>query len=56
MTYVVGIIGLGVLFALFTALRPSDGGCTGQCAGCTGDGSCASKETTVPNEDVRRLE
>ncbi|HEV8498762.1 MAG TPA: hypothetical protein VGQ56_17925 [Gemmatimonadaceae bacterium] len=40
MTVIVGVIGAAVLFGLFTVLRPSDNGCTGQCVGCTRDGKC----------------
>jgi attachment p12 family protein len=41
MTVIVGVIGAAVLFGLFTVLRPSDnGGCAGQCPGCTHDGKC----------------
>jgi hypothetical protein len=40
MTVIVGVIGAALLFGLFTMLRPSDDGCTGHCAGCTGDGTC----------------
>ena len=40
MTVIVGVIGAAVLFGLFTVLRPSDNGCTGQCPGCTQDAKC----------------
>lgn len=40
MTVVIGVIGTALLFGLFTMLRPSQRGCTGQCAGCTRDGAC----------------
>ena len=43
MTVIVGVIGAAVLFGLFTVLRPSDNGCTGQCVGCTRDGKCETK-------------
>jgi hypothetical protein len=42
MTVIIGVIGAGLLFGLYTLLRPSEGGCTGQCPGCTRDGSCES--------------
>ena len=45
MTVIVGVIGAAVLFGLFTLLRPNDrSGCTGNCAGCTRDGACETKE------------
>ena len=40
MIVIVGVIGAALLFGLYTMLRPSDGACTGHCAGCTGDGAC----------------
>jgi len=40
MTVIVGVLGAALLFGLYTALRPSDDGCTGQCVGCKGDGKC----------------
>jgi hypothetical protein len=44
MTVIVGVVGAAVLFGLYTALRPSETrGCTGHCAGCTGDGACESR-------------
>ena len=43
MTVIVGVIGAALLFAVFTVVRPSDNrGCTGHCAGCTGDSACES--------------
>lgn len=43
MTMVLGVVGAAVLFGLFSMLRPRDkAGCTGHCAGCTGDGACES--------------
>ena len=44
MTAIIGVIGAALLFGVFTLLRPRDnGGCTGGCAGCTGDGECENK-------------
>ena len=43
MTMLVGVIGAALLFGLFTMLRPSEKGCTGQCAGCTRNGACESE-------------
>lgn len=43
MTMIVGVIGAALLFGLFTMLRPSEKGCTGQCAGCTRNGACESE-------------
>lgn len=40
MTVIVGVIGAAVLFGVYTMLRPSETGCTGNCAGCTRDGAC----------------
>ncbi len=41
MKVVLGVMLAAVLFGLYTMLRPRDkGGCTGHCAGCTGDGTC----------------
>lgn len=42
---VVGVLGAALLFGVFTLLRPRDrgGSCTGNCAGCTRDGSCAKR-------------
>lgn len=40
MTAIVGVIGAALLFGIFSMLRPRDSACTGQCAGCTGDGAC----------------
>jgi hypothetical protein len=42
MTAIAGVIGMALLFGLFTLLRPGDkaGGCTGNCVGCTRDGAC----------------
>ena len=48
MTVIIGVIGAAVLFGVFAMLRPrEDAGCTGHCAGCTGDGGCE-------NDGVRR--
>jgi len=44
MTWIVGVLGAAVLFGTFAMLRPSEGGCTGQCAGCTRDGACKLKD------------
>lgn len=45
MTVIAGVIGMAVLFGLFTLLRPRDRGdaCTGNCAGCTRDQACPSR-------------
>jgi hypothetical protein len=40
MTVIVGVVGAALLFGVFSMLRPSDKGCAGNCAGCTGDGAC----------------
>ena len=40
MTVIIGIVGMAVLFGLFTALRPREDACTGQCVGCTRDRGC----------------
>lgn len=40
MRALIGIFGAAVLFGLFTLLRARDRGCTGNCVGCTGKGSC----------------
>ena len=56
MTYVIGIIGAAVLFAVFTILRPSDSGCTGQCAGCTRDGACERDREDPPIALMRKIE
>ena len=55
MTYVVGIIGAALLFGVFAMLRPSETGCTGHCAGCTRDGTCA-KGSNVLDEETRNFE
>ncbi|HSQ28342.1 MAG TPA: FeoB-associated Cys-rich membrane protein [Gemmatimonadaceae bacterium] len=42
-TTIIGVVGAAVLFGLFSMLRPRDkAGCTGHCAGCTGDSACES--------------
>lgn len=56
MTYVVGVIGAALLFAFFAMLRPRDAGCTGQCAGCTGEGACEAKRAAAGGEPMRKLE
>jgi FeoB-associated Cys-rich membrane protein len=49
MTVIVGVVGAAFLFGLFSLLRPREnGGCTGHCAGCTGDKAC---ETTERNNE-----
>ena len=40
MRIVIGIVGMAVLFGIYTMLRPRQGACTGQCQGCTGDRAC----------------
>ena len=40
MTVIWGIVGMAILFGLFTMLRSRDRGCTGNCAGCTRDEAC----------------
>jgi hypothetical protein len=55
-TYIVGVIGLAVLFGLFSMLRPRDAACTGHCAGCTRDGACNWTDTGAPNEEERAVE
>lgn len=43
-TYLAGILGAALLFAVFAALRPRDKSCSGGgCIGCTHDGACATK-------------
>lgn len=56
MTVIVGVIGAALLFGLFSMLRPSDKGCTGQCVGCTRDGACESKSADASHEDVGSFE
>jgi hypothetical protein len=47
MSAILGITLAAVLFGLATRLRARDrGGCTGGCAGCTGDGRCQTNEPT----------
>jgi hypothetical protein len=55
-TYVVGIIGAALLFGAFAMLRPSEAGCTGQCAGCTRDGACRNRQPEAPDEQMRSFE
>jgi len=40
MRVIIGIVGMAVLFGIYTMLRPRASACTGQCHGCTGDGAC----------------
>jgi hypothetical protein len=40
MRVVIGIVGMAVLFGIYTMLRPREDACTGHCQGCTGDGTC----------------
>ena len=56
MTYLVGVIGAALLFGAFAMLRPSEQGCTGQCAGCTRDGACEAKRKGVHENDMRNFE
>ena len=46
MTVIAGILGMAILFGVFTLLRPRDRdeACTGSCVGCTRDRGCASKD------------
>jgi len=45
MNAILGIVIAALCFGLFTALRARDrGGCTGGCAGCTGNGHCATND------------
>jgi hypothetical protein len=47
MSAILGIAIAALLFGLATLLRARDrGGCTGGCAGCTGQGHCATYEAT----------
>ena len=48
MTYLLAVIGGGLLFALFALVRPDDRkvGCTGHCDSCPRDGACESNEAT----------
>lgn len=46
MTVLVGVIGAAILFGVFSMLRPSERGCTGQCASCTRDGACETRRET----------
>ena len=43
MTVILGVVGMAVLFGLFTAIGRSDKGCNGQCIGCAHDRACKSK-------------
>ena len=54
-TYIVGVIGAALLFALFTLLRPGDKRCAGQCVGCTRDGACDAKRAIGTRGDGRSL-
>jgi hypothetical protein len=47
MTILAAVVVAAVLFGVFALVRPTDRkvGCTGDCAGCTGDGECASRTT-----------
>lgn len=46
MTVIAGVVGMALLFGVFALLRPRDrdDGCTGNCAGCTRDRACASRD------------
>lgn len=56
MTYVVGVIGAALIFGLFAMLRPREAGCTGQCAGCTGEEGCVNKRAAESRDETRRFE
>jgi hypothetical protein len=44
MTVIAGVVGMALLFGVFTLLRPNDrSGCTGSCVGCTRNGACESE-------------
>jgi hypothetical protein len=45
MTVILSVLGMGVLFAVFTLIGRSEKGCDGNCIGCTGDKTCESRET-----------
>lgn len=48
MTAILGIALAALLFGLFTLLRARDrGGCTGGCAGCTGEGRCETEHEVI---------
>ncbi len=40
MTVILGVVGMAVLFGVYTMLRPREGACTGHCVGCKGDRAC----------------
>ena len=43
MMVILGVVGMAVLFGVFTVVGRSDKGCNGQCIGCTRGKACASK-------------
>ena len=45
MTVILSVLGMGVLFALFTVIGRSEKGCDGKCIGCARDKACESRET-----------
>lgn len=45
MRVLIAMAGAGFLFGLFTLLRARDrDGCTGNCAGCSRNGACATPD------------
>lgn len=45
MTVILGVLGMALLFAVFTAVGRGDKGCDGNCIGCTRGNTCQSRET-----------
>ena len=43
MTWIAGIIGAAVLFAVLAVVKPAGGGCANPCVGCTGGGACRAR-------------
>ncbi|HVX41140.1 MAG TPA: hypothetical protein VHB25_16350 [Gemmatimonadaceae bacterium] len=42
MKAIIGIVGMAIIFGVYSLLRPRESTCSGHCAGCTGDGACES--------------
>lgn len=40
MRVIIGIVGMAIIFGVYSMLRPRETTCSGGCAGCTGDGAC----------------
>ena len=48
MSAILGIVLAALLFGVATRLRARDqGGCTGGCAGCSGDGQCERTDDAI---------